>query len=182
MEDFNPYAPPSATMLDPHLAVEEGLWADGKILVVRKGSPFPDRCLRCNAPAEGYRLKRTLSWHPAGWYLLVIFNILIYIIVAMCVRWTAKVALPFCPKHRSQRRRAIIAGWIGGLVGIAGAIYWVGHPEYPGLLSGGILLAVVSILYGAIRSQLVVPQAIDKHFARLQKVGPEFLATVPPWN
>ena len=79
MSDFNPYAPPQAEIVDRNLILGEkgDLWRDGKLLLIRKGAELPDRCLKCNEPAEGYRLKRTLSWHPPGWYLLVLLNLII---------------------------------------------------------------------------------------------------------
>ena len=47
------------------------LWQENKKLVARSETVFPDRCIKCNAPAGGSRLKRTLYWaHPA--YLLLI--------------------------------------------------------------------------------------------------------------
>src|SRR4051812_44962371 len=85
MPEFNPYAAPK-TPLAPssrkQMPVEEGLWADGKVLVMTKSAELPDLCIKCGAPAEGYRLKRNLMWHPPAWYLLILFNLIIYAIVA----------------------------------------------------------------------------------------------------
>ena len=59
-EPINPYAAPLGK---PFLDVDnaeagEGVWRDGNLLVVQKGAALPDRCIRCNAPAEGRRLHR----------------------------------------------------------------------------------------------------------------------------
>lgn len=186
--DFNPYAPPAAQLLPagPRFLNEDGLWREGNLLVMQKGAELPDRCLRCNAPAPGKRLKRTLSWHPGGWYLLVLFNLIIYLVVALCVRHTAKVAAPFCEMHRAKRRRAIAAGWIGSLGGIALAIF--GGQAFGGSDSAlgicimlGLVVFLVSLIGGVIASQYLVPKRIDKHFVWLKKVSPEFLAPLPEW-
>ena len=187
MSDFNPYAAPKTDIaeLDPHLAEEGDLWRDGHLLVMRKGTELPDRCLRCNEPAEGYRLRRTLAWHRPGWYLLIFLHIIIYIIVALCVRWTARVSAPFCPRHRSKRRRAIAVGWLGSLAGIGLIVFGVSSDPSSNnaIASGiGILLFLASLISGVVISQMVVPQRIDKNFVWLKKVSPDFLAALPEWR
>ncbi len=179
MSDFNPYAAPKSEIVEQK---REGLWRDGLLLVIGKGTELPDRCLRCNEPAHGYRLKRTFSWHKPAWYLLVLFNLIIYIIVAMCVRWTAKVSAPFCPRHRSMRRRAIALGWLGSLAGISLVILGASSPDYAIVIVVGVCLFLGSLIFGVIASQLVVPKKIDENFVWLKKVSPVFLATVPDWR
>ena len=186
MSEFNPYAAPQAetkaVIEDMHLLEEGGLWREGNLLVFRKGTDFPDRCLKCNAPAEGYRLKKLLSWHPPGWYLVILFNLIIYIIVAMCVRYTAKIAAPLCPRHRSKRRRTIALGWIGSLGGIGLVFLGAPMPDYAGVFAAvGAILFLVFLLYGIIGSNYLVPKRIDKNFAWLRKVSPDFLAELPEW-
>jgi len=184
MSDFNPYTAPQSDILaiPKHLDDREWLWQDGSRLVIRKGAELPDRCLKCNLPAEGYRLKRTLSWHRPGWFLLVLISPIIYIIVALCVRWTAKVSAPFCPRHRSMRRRAIALGWLGSLAGIGLVILGASSPDYAIVIVVGVCLFLGSLIFGVIASQLVVPKKIDENFVWLKKVSPVFLATVPDWR
>lgn len=183
MNEFNPYAPPEAAITPQqlHLAEEGGLWRDGPLLVMRKGAELPDRCLRCNAPAEGYRLKRKLSWHRRFWYLIVFFNLFIYIIVALIVRSTAKVAAPICPAHRSQRRRAIAVGWVVSLAGIGLFGFGLANPDHGWVILLGLVVLFFGLFYGILRSQLVIPKLIDKHFVYLKKVSPDFLEPLPEW-
>lgn len=63
MSDFNPYAAPeSEVSYGPSpLDTQWDLWRDGSILVMRKEAELPDRCVKGNLPAHGYRLKRRLS-------------------------------------------------------------------------------------------------------------------------
>ena len=61
----NPYAPPKTERLESDRLLDQPdqAWRDRKLLVVRKkGAVLPDRCLKCNAPAEGYRFTRDVSW------------------------------------------------------------------------------------------------------------------------
>ena len=184
MSAFNPYSPPRTKTagLPGDLYEGEGLWREGRLLLVRKGAEFPDRCLRCNAPAEGHRFERKLSWHRPSWYLLILFNLIIYVVVALCVRWTARISAPICPVHLAKRRIAIFFGWAGSLAGIALIVLGVNDPDYEICAGIGGILFLVSLLVGVIKSQLLVPQQIDEHFIWLKKVSPEFLRTLPEYH
>lgn len=183
--DFNPYAAPRAetkTIIeDMNLLEEGGLWRDGNLLVCRKGTEFPDQCLKCNAPAEGYRLKKSLSWHNPLWFVLAV-SPLIYIIVALCVRHTAKIRAPLCPRHRSKRRWTIAIGWIGSLAGLGVIFLGAPMPGQAGTFTTiGAVVFLVFLLYGIIGSNYLVPKRIDKNFAWLRKISPAFLAELPEW-
>jgi hypothetical protein len=80
IDDDNPYAAPKADVLvkDRHLDSSSDAWRDGKMLVVRKGAELPDRCLKCAAPARGYRFSRSLSWHKPVWALTFLISPILY--------------------------------------------------------------------------------------------------------
>jgi hypothetical protein len=196
MSDFNPYAAPEVDLrAGPIAADAAGVWQDGGLLVMSKGAELGDRCLRCGGACHGWKLKRKLSWHPQGWYAVILVNVLIYIVVAMIVRHTATIYVPLCEIHRRKRRRAIAIGWLLALLGpvvmVAGTI--IGDPLFlansgssvTGALQmisliGGLAMMVAGILYGIIGSQPVVPTRIDKRFVWLKKVCPAVLSTFPP--
>jgi hypothetical protein len=186
MDEFNPYAPPSADdILEPYVPDAGGLWRDGSLLVMTKTARLPDRCLKCNMPAGGWTLRRRLSWHPPAYYLLFFFcNVIIYIIVALIVRKTATVYVPLCEIHRQRRRRAIILGWILSLAGL-GIVVAGGSSdaEYSGaVIFGGLILTLGAIIGGIIGSQVGAPRRIDDRFVWLKKVDPAFLGELPAWE
>jgi hypothetical protein len=192
LDDDNPYAAPKAEVLvkDRHLDSTSDVWRHGKMLVVRKGAELPDRCLKCAAPARGYRFSRSLSWHRPIWFVLFFFNWLLYLIVYFFVRWRARVTVGLCPRHRRNRARAIALGWLAALAGV-GSIIAVGMFSDTGQVSrsfqpialiAGVVLFFGGIIGGAVGSQVLVPKRIDKHFVWLSKVSPEYLATLPDWN
>src|SRR5436309_2493776 len=80
-------APPSASMM---------IWRSGPLLVMSQGARLPDRCVKCNAPANGQRLTRKLYWHSPYLYLLILLNLLIYALVAIFVRKKARVEIGLC--------------------------------------------------------------------------------------
>jgi hypothetical protein len=188
----NPYAPPKSESFnrDRHLDDPHPAWCDGNTLVARKGAELPDRCIKCNAPAGGLRFKRNIYWHSPGWFIFII-SPLIYIIVYLLVRRRAKITVGLCSYHRKKRARAIALGWLTALAGIGFYISVVILAEkrtpvisplaYIGMISSFVLL-LAGLLGGMIGSQVLVPIRIDKHFVRLRRVSPDYLAELPDWN
>jgi len=185
IDDDNPYAAPMADVLvkDRHLDSSIDAWRDGKMLVVRKGAELPDRCLKCAAPARGYRFSRSLSWHKPVWALTFLISPILYALVYFFVRWRARVTVGLCPRHRRNRARAIALGWLAALAGLGSIIAggMVSDSLQPIALIGGIVLWFVGMICGAVGSQVLVPRRIDKHFVWLSKVSPDYLAAFPDW-
>ena len=59
------------------------IWRRKREVVLHKDTPFPDRCVCCNAATNGFKLKREVSWHPPAFYLLLLICLWLYVIVAM---------------------------------------------------------------------------------------------------
>jgi len=191
MADINPYAAPQHDVVVHPPAVDPGggVWRDGKLLVMHKQAVLPDRCVKCNQPAGGRRLKRSLSWHHPGYFLAVLAGVWVYIIVALVVRHTAKIEIGMCEVHRRKRWQAIATSWLLVLVGIlaifgggslidspANVLAWLG----PWFLFGGIALFVAGLIYAVTVVPPVAPQKIDKEYVWLKKVDPAYVAEFPP--
>lgn len=158
---------------------------DGKLLVVRKGAIFPDRCVRCNAPAEGYRLRRNLFYHNRLIYLILLFNLIVYVIVALIVRKTAQFEIPLCPVHRAKRRNTILIAWgiVLASVPIGIALGQVLPNENVALaFLIGFLLFLGGAIYGAAAAPPVVPARIDDYHAWLKRVCPEWMEGLPEYR
>ena len=184
MEHDNPYAPPMADLDNsPRLAEISDGWRDGDLLVVPKGAELPDHCLKCNAPAQGYRFKRTLYWLHPTWFILFLMSPLIYILVYLIIRKKGKATAGLCVLHRKRRRRAILLGWLTSLAGIptAFAASFVPDPYQAVPIIAGLVLLFAGVIGGMIGSQVLIPKRIDKQFIWLNKVSPDLLAEYPPW-
>ncbi len=184
MELENPYAPPKAELHEsPRQPERTDGWRDGSMLVVPKGAELPDRCLKCNAPAQGYRFVRNLSWLNPLWFVLFLMSPLIYIIVYFILRKRGRVAAGLCQRHRKLRRRAIAIGWLTELAGIAVILiplaFSTWNPTIP--VIGGIVLLLVGFVGGRIGAQVLIPKRINKEFIWLDKVSRELLAEYPAW-
>ena len=157
-----------------------GLWQEpGGVLVIEKGASLPDRCVKCNAPANGYRLRRKLTWHHPALALLVLVSALIYVIVAMVVRKSAEVDIGLCATHVAKRKTAILIAWGLGLGGLLGLFAGVAADE--GLvIAVGVLTSLVGIIWGIVGARVVFPKKIDDHYVWLKGVTPSYLGDLPP--
>ena len=109
-----------------------GFWREGRTLVALRDAALPDLCVRCGDPGDGRRIRHRLSWHHPALFLLLLFWLIPYVIVALAIR---RHAVSVCARHRSIRRRSLVAartllgaavvagaaaigmesGWLGGL-------------------------------------------------------------------
>jgi hypothetical protein len=159
-----------------------GVWRDGKTMVMAKGAYLPDRCVKCNAPANGLRLKRKLSWHHPLLYLLAFGAMLFYLILAMALSKRVTVDFGICAEHL-RRRRTLMAIGLGLLVaGILIPIVAFTY-DYAGLGLLGILLAIFSVVWLILANRIVTVKKIDDYYLWLTGVNEQFLAlfpTLPP--
>lgn len=161
------------------LSLMQAVWREEKKLVVGHGAALPDRCVKCNAPAQGYRRRMRLTWlHPA--YLLLLFTgVLLYAIAAAVASKTAEVDIGLCPKHRRQRWQAIAGGWTLGLLGalllpalaITFQVWWLAA------VGGGMVL--VGMFGGILVARQVAPSRIDDGRVWLTGAGREYLGELP---
>ena len=156
----------------------QGLWRQGKKLFTVSETPFPDRCVKCNAPANGFRLKRVLYWQHPAYYLLLLCNLLVLIIVVMIVRKKAVLHIGLCEAHRKQRQTAIIActlGMIGGFLmiifGAAGSYGW--------LALIGVVVFFTGVIWGVAKGRTIAATKIDKENVWVSGVGKAFLDELP---
>lgn len=159
----------------------ESLWRSGKRVVARTGTVFPDRCVKCNESAAGFRLKRTLYWMHPAWWLLFIVSRLILIIVYFVVRKKAVVHIGLCARHRAKRKLGIIIAWssvaLGFLVMFGSLAYSPGWCIFAGfmvMLAGGIT--------GGVMAHTVRATKVDKQFVWLAGVHRDIVASLPEWR
>jgi hypothetical protein len=157
-----------------------GLWRKKKQVVTVSETVFPDRCVKCNAPANGFRLKRILYWQHPAYLLLLLCNLLILLIVVLIVRKKAVVHIGLCENHRARRKMGLTIGWTGTLGGFAlligGAILQSGWTALAGLAA-----FLVGCIYGAAWGRTVAAAKITKENVWVSGVNREFLDTLPEW-
>jgi hypothetical protein len=131
------------------------LFRDGNKLVMLKDAVLPDRCARCNAPAEGFRA--TFRFLPM------------------------KIEVGLCPAHRKRHRNWTFAG--SGLQLAGFACLWasgtptIGAPPTYGIGFVGVLLGFLISL--ATRTVRRARQTKTHLF--LKGFHPDYLAGLPNW-
>ena len=157
------------------------LWRQGRRLVTRSETPFPDRCVKCNAPADGFRLKRVLYWAHPAYLLLLLCNLLILLIVYLIVRKKAVLNIGLCEQHQARRKMGLIIGWTGTLVGfvlVIGAIVI----ESGWLALMGVAVLLFSWIYGGIRASTVAITKMNKeNVVWVRGAHKDFLEQLPEW-
>jgi hypothetical protein len=186
-DDLNPYAPPPIIAEQAHRAWEhskEGLWRDGKLLVLHKSAKLPGRCVKSNEPTDRF-LKRKLVWYPPWIALTILLAWPVFLILALVMQKRAQVDIGLTPEWIGRRRMRIATAWglvLLGFFTFFGAIAWAADADWFGLvLAGGVLMGFVGIIYGSVGARMVYPTKIDDQFVWLKGVCREFLDELPPW-
>jgi hypothetical protein len=157
-----------------------GVWRDKSQMIVSKGAQLPARCVKCNAPAPGARLKKKLTWHHPAIYLLILVALLIYFIVAMILRKTATLELGLCEEHRAKHRRNVLITWVLILLGVGGFVLAFSIEDNNFVLIGFLLL-LAGVIYAVVAVRIVTPAKIDDKFAWVKGVNKDYLNELPQW-
>ncbi|HYL99177.1 MAG TPA: hypothetical protein VEZ90_09500 [Blastocatellia bacterium] len=154
------------------------VWRQQNALVFHELAELPDRCIKCNGPAHGIRLKKRVSWvHPA-WMLLLLVGVLFYLVALAIVRKRAEVSLGFCKQHLNQRRAWLAAAWLA--LGASFLVLYLAllMQSGPTALAGlGLLLG--SIVAGIVTSRFVGLKKIENNYVWLKYVNGDYLARFP---
>jgi hypothetical protein len=151
-----------------------GYWRDGKRVVMDRNAELPDRCVKCNEPANSYRRLVKLTHVGTGAELL--FGWMAY---AFAKR--AQVMVGLCERHR--RTSNVTIGLIS-LVAIIASIYlftvrtsdWI----VPVVALAGFLGGVAALIYAYLRSRLIRATKITDAHVWFKGAGEPFLASLPP--
>jgi hypothetical protein len=162
-----------------------GPWRDRKALVTQKGVSLGHACLKCGEPATT-RLPRTLSWHHPALYLLILVGVIVYLIVGMALRQTARAEIPLCAACDGRRKRNIGIGWFIFLSSVALVILGGSNVDenealgWPALISGMILM-IFSLVW-AVGVQIITVQRMQGNVVWICKAHPKLLETLPEWR
>jgi hypothetical protein len=185
MDDRNPYAPSPASrdiVEQPSSAgTDIAAWRDGDVLITLVGAQLPQRCVKCNGPADHPTRTRKIYWHHPGVYMLVVINVVIYAIVAAIVRRRAFVRAGLCVEHKKRGRITLLLVWSGALGGIVLMVF--GMASSWGIWGAlpGLLLILGSIFAALLFARIVYAKKIDKSHVYLRGCGNAFLDSLPPF-
>lgn len=182
--DNNLYAPPET----PIITSNASMWRyDGKHLWIKDGAILPERCIVTNkSKTENSNLRimeKRLTWSSPYFAFLILINIFLYLIVALCVQKKGKITIHIDQSFLKKRNRRCCAALFGIILScallIGGAVYndqYV-HNELIGaiLMITGFLTLLTSV-YLIIRfSSLIRATKHTEGWFRLSGVKQPFL-------
>ena len=149
--------------------------------VVMSASPtapaLPERCFKCNEPSTKY-LKYHFRWMHPLFYLLLLVNVIVTLIVFYIVSKKANVSIPLCERHKTHRTVAIILTWLFSL--LIPVLIITGASMESGLIAAlalPCLIAAIVCGYGFARTAR--PCFIDNNIVHIKGAGKAFLDSLP---
>lgn len=168
--ESNPFAPPKAALND----IGGPCQRDGKWVLVPSGSDLPPRCIICNEPVEGLGKQKKLYWHSPWFYLLILVNPLIYVLIGLIVRRSIKVSPRLCRQHAARRRRLLLL-----FVGSGLALMFAGFAQIgQDVAALCFVLAIVLLIIAGFAGRTVYSRKITRDHARLGGCKEAFLASL----
>jgi hypothetical protein len=113
-------------VLSADAVLEQDVWRDDDLLVLRLGAQLPDRCISTNEPADGGRIRVPLVWYPDSVRWAGLGGTLPFVIVAISLRKSATIDVPVSRRWRRERRQSAVRAWTLALMGLA--VFLVGRP------------------------------------------------------
>ena len=157
------------------------VWREGDVLVAAKEASLPDRCVRCDAPSGRSRLKQQYYWHSPALYLIAPFALLIYAIIALAVRKSARLEIGLCDTHLKKRSQAIIGGSVLALLGFAMVIMAIAASQASfGFVA--LLFFLGGAVWGTTGASPLKVKHIDDRFVRLKGANPSYLQRLPEFG
>jgi hypothetical protein len=174
--DHQPSRPETISSAAPRSSSGSGVRREGKLVVVTEDSEFPDRCVRCNAPATK-QLKRKLYWAPNYIAVIAAFSWVFggMLLVNKCA--TATIHIGLCQSHFNRRFFGLTFGGSFIAIGLLMGVVTIFNGDQWLLVYGG-----ASLLIGAFLTVILTPTVtadrIEDPFVWLKGAGPAFLKSL----
>jgi hypothetical protein len=183
-------------------------WRSGKYLVTRRESRLPDRCIKCNAPANGNKLLRRLQWHPwwatlpliaapaalglaaitpwPRWFATAgIISFFVTLLFALLTQQKADVHIGLCPRHWSEyhkRSAVVMLAAIFSIVAFIAGCNFMRRQLVDRIVVFSFLgIFIACIAYGMVALRTVRTRKLTKTTIWLRGVSPKYLAELPEW-
>src|SRR6266496_290448 len=151
-----------------------GYWRDGKRVVLDRNAVLPDRCIKCNEPANGDRRMVKLSYVPTSRELM--FGAWAYLSAKR-----AQIEIGLCEQHRRSRAVTVALGSLAVILASIIVFTQVRATDItlPLLATAGLIGGVIGLIYAAVAGRLVRAAKITDTHIWLKGAGEPFLASLP---
>ena len=188
MDELNPYAAPieSAAPPSPQAEAFQGLWRDGRTLIMHKNARLPHRCVKTGEPTTSRGIIKRFSWYNPWLVLVILLNLLIFIVLAIVLSKRATIEVPLSDNEKGKRSIWLIGCWVAGLGGMTEiffGIYLLGGANAgpAGLVAivTGIILILAALIVGQAKSRVLRPTKITDTHIWLRGVHESILSELP---
>jgi hypothetical protein len=163
--------------------VSDNVWREGKLIVLRQGTPLPKRCLQTNETISGPYKKITLYWHSPWLFFLILVHLIIFIIVALAARKSVTLEIAMGPEMLRRKRRLQILGFVIMLSGMIESMIALSQSEPNGThILVGVLALIVGLFVAAAGSQTLMVQRMEGNYIWLKGASPAYLNSLPEWR
>ncbi|TNF98857.1 MAG: hypothetical protein EP297_07050 [Gammaproteobacteria bacterium] len=182
MNNDNPYAAPESNVVN--LSGDTGIWQQKKLLIIDKDTELPDRCIKCNQPAHGYRKRKRLDYyHPIALIAIILLIFIFWpvaLILALIFRRSVTIEYGLCIKHR-RRLLTLALSALGLLIlSIIGAIASVRvGTQAEILLPVSITAFLLALIPAMLHAYFLRSGKIDTSFIRIKGTGKAFRQSFP---
>jgi hypothetical protein len=151
-----------------------GYWRDGKRVVMDRSAVLPDRCFKCNEPANGYRRTVKLSYVPLGRELM--FGMWAYLSAKR-----AQIEVALCERHRRSKAVTVALGSLLLVLASIAVFTQVRATDVtlPLLATGGLIGGVIGLIYAAVGGRLVRATKITDTHIWLKGADDAYLTSLP---
>ena len=158
-------------MLDARHA---GYWRDGNRVVMDRSATLPDRCFKCNEPANGFRRSENLTYVPTGQQLML--GVWSYLDAKR-----APVEIGLCERHRTSRP------WTVALISAAAVAFSMlevtqlkpNNVILPILAAVAFIGGCIGLIYAFYPRGVVRATDMTPSHLWLKGAGERFLASLP---
>jgi hypothetical protein len=168
-DHHDPYAAPAARVIEP---MSSDLRIAGRCLVARRDANLPPICIITAEPqrAPGTTRTKKLYWHASWVYLLILVNILVFAVVGLILRRSARITYSISPAARRERNRRTwisVGVFLGGIVLLlAGA-----NTDQAALMLVGPLASLAGLLLLGLWCRVVWAERIEGDFVHLRGIS-----------
>ncbi len=181
---INPYAPPT-TVVTAAVRHDSYLWRDGDRLVIRMGAKLPPYCMVTGGPAP-YSHPFTQFWHPRWVYMLLLFAVVPYLLLAPFLRKRVDLEVPFgntlYRRHQRRVNRGIVMMLTGGLMVIGFAASAVGQwisEQIAILLVVGVFLCLAGLQIASSLPMRLNITKVENDLVFVDDIHPDYLNRLP---
>ena len=139
-----------------------------------RNAVLPDRCFKCDEPANGYRRATTLTHVPTATEMMVGA-------IAYAFAKRASIEIGLCERHRRSRAINVALVSLAILLSSLFVFTQIRATELilPLLATAGLIGGVIGLLYAAVGFKVVRATKITETHVWLKGAGEPFLASLP---